>query len=150
MPLKLLPVLNDLDTTPTKEELEIAIDRLPSGKSPGKDAIPAEVIKCGNTTLLDPFHQLLCLCWEEGAVPQGMRDSSIVTLYKNKGARSIVGKLFAHTVFRRLQKLADRIYPGSQSAFRSNRSTVDMIFFLRQLQENGDRNFVIRVCEKGT
>ena len=35
----------------------------------------------------------------------------------------------------RLQKLADRVYPESQCGFRSNRSTVDMIFSLRQLQE---------------
>ena len=35
----------------------------------------------------------------------------------------------------RLQKLADRVYPELQCGFRSNRSTVDMIFTLRQLQE---------------
>ena len=35
----------------------------------------------------------------------------------------------------RLQLLADGIYPESQCGFRANRSTVDMIFSLRQLQE---------------
>ena len=143
-----LPALYDLDTTLTKEELKIAIDRLPSGKTPGKDAITAEVIKCGNTTLLDPPNQLLCLCWEEGAVPQDMRYSSIVTLYKNRGDRSICdnywgisllsieGKLFAQIVICRLQKFADSIYPESQCGFMSNRPIIDMICSLRQLQRS--------------
>ena len=35
----------------------------------------------------------------------------------------------------RLQKLADRVYPELQCGFRSERSTIDIIFSLRQLQE---------------
>ena len=76
-----------------------------------------------------------------------MKDSVIVTLYKNKGDRSdcnnhrgislmsIVGKCFARVVLMRLQKIADRVYPESQSGFRAERSTTDMVFSLRQLQE---------------
>ena len=48
---------------------------------------------------------------------------------------SIVGKLFARVILSRLQELAARIYPESQSGFRSDRSTMDMIFSVRQLQE---------------
>ena len=76
-----------------------------------------------------------------------MRDAKIVTLYKNKGERSdcnnyrgisllsIVGKVYARVLLARLQKLAERIYPESQCGFRAGRSTVDMVFSLRQLQE---------------
>ncbi|XP_047993557.1 uncharacterized protein LOC125231993 [Leguminivora glycinivorella] len=76
-----------------------------------------------------------------------MRDANIVTLYKGKGDRgdcncyrgisllSIVGKLFARVVLTKLQKLAERVYPEAQCGFRSQRSTTDMIFTLRQLQE---------------
>ena len=77
-----------------------------------------------------------------------MRDSEILTLYKNKGERndcnnyrgisllSIVGKVFALVILMRLQKLAERIfYPDSQCGFRAGRSTINMIFSLRQLQE---------------
>ncbi|KAG6930003.1 hypothetical protein G0U57_004624, partial [Chelydra serpentina] len=71
----------------------------------------------------------------------------IVTLYKNKGDRSdcnnyrgisllsVVGKVFARVILNRLQKLADRVYPESQCGFRAGRSTTDMVFSLRQLQE---------------
>ena len=142
-----LPVLEELDSEPTLEELSKAIDALASGKAPGEDGIPPEVIKCGKPALLEPLHELLCLCWREGKVPQDMRNAKIITLYKNKGDRSdcnnyrgisllsIVGKVFARVVLVRLQVLAERIYPESQCGFRSKRSTVDMIFSIRQLQE---------------
>ena len=80
-------------------------------------------------------------------MPQDMRDAKIVTLYKNKGERSdcnnyrgisllsIVGKVYARILLVRLQRLAERVYPESQCGFRAGRSTIDMIFSLRQLQE---------------
>ena len=48
---------------------------------------------------------------------------------------SIVGKCFARVVLMRLQKIAERVYPESQCGFRAKRSTTDMIFSFRQLQE---------------
>ena len=76
-----------------------------------------------------------------------MGDSKIITPYKIKGERndcnnyrgisllSIVGKVFARVILTRLQKLAERIYPESQCGFRAERSTIDMVFSLRQLPE---------------
>jgi len=105
-----LPLMPELDVPPSIEELSKAIDKLPSGKAPGKDSIPAEVIKSGKASLLLPLHKLLIQCWDEGSVPQDMRNANIITLYKNKGDQS-------------------------QCGFRSKRSTIDMIFSVRQLQE---------------
>ena len=124
-----------------------AIDSLPTGKAPGLDVIPAEIIKSGKGPLLEHLHKLCCQCWEEGEVPQDMIDCNIVTLYMNKGdcsvcnnyrgisLLSIFGKLCARVVLNRLQKLADRVYLESQCSFRSERSTIDMICSLHQLQE---------------
>ena len=79
-----------------------------------------------------------------------MRDANIVTLYKNKGDRgdcnnyrgisllNIVSKLFAKNVLIKLRVLAERIYPESQYGLRAKRATIDMIFSLRQLQENAE------------
>lgn len=76
-----------------------------------------------------------------------MRDTNIVTVYKNKGDRSdcnnyqgisllnIAGKAFARVTLVHLQTLASCIYPESQCGFRAGWSTVDMIFSLCQLQE---------------
>ena len=139
--------MEELDAPPSLEELGKAIDFLACGKAPEKDDIPPEVIKAGKTTLIHHLHKLLCQCWEDGAVPQDMRDANIVTIYKNKGDRSdcnnyrgisllnIVGKAFARVLLNRLQTLASRVYPDSQCGFRAERSTIDMIFSLRQLQE---------------
>ena len=105
------------------------------------------MIEQGIPVLLPHLHELLFLCWRKGEVPQDMRDAKIVTLFKNKGDRSdcnnyrgislliFVGKVFARVVLVRLQILADRIYTESQCGFRSRRSTVDMVFSVRQLQE---------------
>ena len=145
--IECLPTMDELDSEPSVEDLSKAIDSLASGKAPGNDGIPPELIKHCKTTLLLPLHEVLCQCWQEGAVPQHMRDSKIITLYKNKGERSdcnnyrgisllsIVGKVFARVILIRLQKLAERIYPESQCGFRAERSTIDMVFSLRQLQE---------------
>ena len=54
-----LPLMPELDEAPSINELSKAIDRLPSGKTPGKDGILAEVIKSSKSTLLVPLHKLL-------------------------------------------------------------------------------------------
>ena len=142
-----LPVLEELDITPTREELETAIDSASVGKSPGQDGIPVEILKHCKEALLGPLHELLVECWETGQVPQNFKDSKLITLYKNKGDRAVcdnyrgisllstAGKVAARVVLRRLQVLANQIYPESQCGFRAERSTIDMIFTLAQLQE---------------
>ena len=138
--LNVLPgfqVIEELDNTPTVEELSIAIDGLACGKAAGKDGIPPEVLKHGKQTILQPLQ-----------IPQDMRHANIVTLYKNKGDRSdcnnyrgisllsIVSILvFTRVTLTRLQSLASQVYPESQCGFRAGRSTVDMIFSLCQLQK---------------
>ena len=142
-----LPTMEELDTEPTLEELSKVIDSLASGKAPGSDGISSDLIKHCKTTLLHSRHVLLCQCWQEGAVPQDMRDPKIITLFKNKGERSdcnnyrgisllsVIGKVFAKVILIRLQKLVEHVYPESQRSFRAGRSTIDMVFSLRQLQE---------------
>ena len=145
--IECLPELEELNREPTIDKDSEALDSLASAKAPGKDGIPAEVLKCCKETLITELHDILCLCSSEGKVPQDMRGANVVTLYENKGDRSdynnyrgisllsIVGKVFARVVLKRLQVLAEQVYPESQCGFRANRSTIDMIFSLKQLQE---------------
>uniref|UniRef100_H2ZZE9 Reverse transcriptase domain-containing protein n=1 Tax=Latimeria chalumnae TaxID=7897 RepID=H2ZZE9_LATCH len=132
-------VMPELDVEPTVEELSKAIDSLSSGKAPGKDGIPAEILKCGKESLLPYLHQLLLKCWKEGKVPQDMRDTNIVkgdcNNYRGILLLSTVGKAFARVILVRLQQLASSVYSESKCGFRAGRSTIDMIFSLCQLQE---------------
>ena len=138
-----LPARCELDIEPSLAELRTAIDALHCGTSPGADGIPVELLKSCGAALLPQLHSLLLRCWRENTVPQGMRDATIVTLYKGKGDRgncdsyrgisllSVAGKAFARVVLARLQSLADSVYPETQCGLRSGRSTVHMIFCLR-------------------
>ncbi|KAI8483145.1 hypothetical protein Bbelb_391640 [Branchiostoma belcheri] len=155
-----LSILEELDAVPTVEELSIAIDSLPCGKAPGSDNIPPKAIKQWKPALLRPLYDLLCLRWEEGAVPQDLRDATIVTLYKNKGHRgdcnnyrgisllNIVGQLYARIHLYRLKILADRVYPESQCGFRAKRSTTDMVFSLPP-SKHGALPTLVRLCRPG-
>ena len=136
-----------LDEIPTMDEMARAIASLKDGKAPGGDGIPAEVWKHGGDNLFSRLHQLITNAWEMGSVPQAWKDASIITIYK-KGDRtdcgnyrgisllSIAGKIFARILLNRLSThLTPEVVPETQCGFRGNRSTVDMIFCLRQLQE---------------
>ncbi|KAI0222887.1 hypothetical protein LSAT2_025861, partial [Lamellibrachia satsuma] len=136
-----------LDEIPNMDEMARAIAGLKDGKALGGDGIPAEVWKHGGDNLSNRLHQLITKAWEEGSVPQAWKDASIVTIYK-KGDRtdcgnyreisllSIAGKIFARIMLNRLSiHITPEVVPETQCGFRSNRTTADMIFCLRQLQE---------------
>ena len=139
-----LPTMEELDTEPI---LEQGYRQLGLWQGPWQQRDPPDLLKHCKTALLHSLHALLCRCWQEGAAPQDMRDGKIITLFKNKGERSdcnnyrgislfsVIGKVFAKVILIRLQKLAERVYPESQCAFRDGRSTIHMVFSLRQLQE---------------
>lgn len=142
------PLNEELDDPPTLEELILAKKQLKSRKAAGVDGIPPEIWKHGGPALHDKFHDLLVCCWEQGKLPQDLRDAVIITLYKNKGEKSIcsnyqgitllsiAGKILARVLLNRLvPTIAEDNTPESQSGFRANRGTTDMVFILRQLQE---------------
>ena len=144
---QLMP-LQVLDETPTFIEVIQAVKRLKDNKSPGPDGIAAELLKKGGYALKLKLHELVCKIWHTGEVPQDLKDSAIITIYKRKGDKSIcgnsrgvsllatAGKAVALIMQNRLLKhLTEDILPESQCGFRKDRSTADMIFCLRQLQE---------------
>ena len=80
-------------------------------------------------------------------MPDDFRDALIVSLYKKKGSKSdcgsyrgisllsVAGKIFARVILNRLITVSEQTLQEAQCAFRPDRSTVDMIFAVRQLQE---------------
>ena len=142
------PVKAELDNPPSFEETTKAIKQIKCGKAAGVDGIPPEAWKHGGPALHRKLHELFLCCWEQGKLPQDLRDAVIITLYKNKGEKSncdnyrgitllsIAGKILARILLNRLvPTIAEDNTPESQCGFRRNRSTTDMVFVLRQLQE---------------
>ena len=142
------PVKAELDNPPSFEETTKAIKQIKCGKAAGVDGIPPEAWKHGGPALHCKLHELFLCCWEQGKLPQDLCDAVIITLYKNKGEKSncdnyqgitllsIAWKILARILLNRLvPTIAEDNTPESQCGFRRNRSTTDMVFVLRQLQE---------------
>ena len=141
------PLLEELDTPPDLQEIKKAIAQTSSGKASGKDNIPAEIYKVAGPKALESFHDIISQIWKEEQMPDDFRDALIVSLYKNKGSKadcgnyrgisllSIAGKIFARVILNRLILVAESILPEAQCGFRPGRSTIDMIFAMRQIQE---------------
>lgn len=138
---------HELDEPPTVEEIKTAIRQIKPGKSPGSEGIPAEIYQHGGEVVVSRLQDLFTSCWEQGILPQDLKDAVIISLYKNKGEKwdsnyrgitllSIAGKVLARILLNRLiPSIIEGFTPESQCGFRANRGTTDMIFVLRQIQE---------------
>jgi hypothetical protein len=67
---------------PSLVEVEIAIGKLKSYKSPGTDQIPAELIKAGGETLYSEIHRLICYILNKEKLPQQWKESIITSIHK--------------------------------------------------------------------
>ena len=139
--LPTLPIIPKLDDPPSFDEVERAIRRL-------KDNIPPEVIKYGGCALHRRLHNFILDCWSAKCLPQQWKNANIILVHKQKGDRaecgnsrgisllSVASKVLAKIMLTRLlEHVVDLILPESQCGFRRGRSTIDMIFVARQLQE---------------
>ena len=64
-------------------EVELAIEKLKSHKSPGIDQIPAELIKAGGSTIRGAIYKLIIAIWNKEELPGEWKESIIVPNNKN-------------------------------------------------------------------
>ena len=135
----------------TMQELTDAIRSLASGKAVGSDEVSVELFKItlnGNPALHRRLLDIVGRIWRGGEVPQQWKDASIMVLHKKKDRTecgnyrgiSLVahaGKILLKFIARRLGEYCERvgILPEEPSGFRPNRSTTDMMFVIRRIQE---------------
>ena len=109
------------------------------------DGIPAEIFKSAGPVTLDALYSLITSIWEEEDVPKEFRNATFVPLFKNTDCGtyrgisllSVAGKILARVILNRLiTNISEENPPEAQYVFRPNRSTTDMIFSVRQVQEN--------------
>jgi len=63
-------------------EVELAIEKLKSHKSPGIDQIPAELIKAGGRTICLEIHKLIISIWNKEELPQEWKELITAPIYK--------------------------------------------------------------------
>ncbi len=143
-----LPPIHNLSLPPTFQEVLSSVRSLKNNKSPGTDNIPAELLKEGGYICMRTLYRYITQAWTDENIPQQWRDANIAVIYKNKGDKAICGnsrgisllsvggKVLSKVMLQRLiNNITESMLPESQCGFRKNRSTIDMIFTARQLQE---------------
>ena len=146
------PITHDLGIEPTESELIGALRSIANAKTVEQDEIPVELLKIGinhDPTVLREFHRVIKLVWHQREVPQRWRDAVIKVLHtKDRTERgnyrgiSIVAhacKMLLKIVATRLSTYCElrNLLPEEQCGFRQHRSTTDMMFAVRRLQELG-------------
>jgi sorting nexin-29 len=126
-------------------EVELAIDKLKSHKSPAIDQISAELIKAGGRTVHCEIHKLIISIWNKEELPKEWKESIIVSIYKNgdkADCNNYRGISLLQTTYKILSILLSRLIPYAeeiigdhQCGFRRNRPTTDHIFCIRQILE---------------
>jgi len=72
---------------PSATEVELAIGKQKSHKSPGIDQILAELIKAGGRTMFLEIHKLITSIWKREKLPEEWKESIIVPIHK-KGVKT--------------------------------------------------------------
>ena len=127
-------------------EVDLAIDKLKSHKSPGIDQIPTELIKAGGRTIFLEIHKYITSIWKKEKLPEEWKESIIVPIHKKvdktdcNNYRGIsllptTRKILSHILLSRIIPYAKEISRDHQCGFRRNRSTIDHIFCIRQILE---------------
>ena len=148
------PVASALGIEPTEEEIATAMKAMANAKAVGPDGLPAELLKLGlqqDRTILRELHRLTNLIWRQGKVPRREWKDAVITVLHKKGDKmecgnyrgislvSHAGKVLLKVVARRLSAYCEAkgLLPEEQCGFRPDRSTTDMMFVVRRLQEVG-------------
>jgi hypothetical protein len=131
---------------PSVSEIELAIDKLKSHKSPGIDQIPAELIKAGGRKVRSEIYKLIISILNKEELPEEWKESIIVPIYK-KGDKTDCNnyrgisllpttyKILSNVLLAKLTPYAEEIIGDHQCGFRRNRSTTDHMFCIRQILE---------------
>ena len=147
------PTAHTLGDEPLIEEVTAALRSMGNSKAVGPDELPVELLKLGlhhDPTILREIHQIIIRVWCEGKVPQRWRDVVIKVLHKKKdwtecgNYRGIslvahAGKVLLKIVAKRLGDYCEAkgLLPEEQCGFCPRRSTLDMMFAVRRLQDLG-------------
>ena len=136
----------DTEPLPLLHEVTAAIDQLKTGKSPGLDGIPAELIKSSDTSGIKALHILCNKVWETCQWPEDWKRQEFVMLHKSGSAKecpnyrtialiSHASKILLIIILNRIRTKVEEELSDCQAGYRANRGTIDMLFTLQLLIE---------------
>ena len=138
------PKAHTLGDEPTIEEVAAALRSMGNSKAVGPDELPAELLKLGlhhNPTVFREFHQIIIRVWRDGVIKvlQKKKDRTECWNYRGISIVAHSGKVLLKIVAKRLGDYCEAkgLLPKEQCGFRPRRSTLDMMFAVRKLQELG-------------
>ena len=158
------PTALSLGDPPIVSKEKQALRSMVNGKAIGPDELPAELLKLGfsdsSHEILLAFHGIIVAVWMTGEVPQEWKDATIKVLHKKRDRTECSNyrglSLVAHAGKVLLKIVANRpgdfyeeagIISEEQCGFRPQRSTTDMMFLVRRLQElGGTSNTFLEIC----
>ena len=128
----------------TKYTRREVIQELRNNKAPGGDNIWAELVKCGGDKLIQLIYELTKDVWRQEVMPKEWTMTIICPIHK-KGDKtdcqnyrgisllSVIYKVFAKILAKRLSPYTGEIICDYQCGFRRERSTMNQIFALRNI-----------------
>jgi len=131
---------------PSAFDVELAIEKIKSHKSPGIDQIPAEMINAGGRTIRYEIHKLIITIWDTEELPEEWKWSIIVPIYK-KGDKTDCSnyrgislfpttyKILSIILLSRVTPYAEEIIGDHQCGFQRNRSTTGHVFCIHKILE---------------
>ena len=148
-------IAHDFGVEQTESEVIGALRSMANAKAVGPDELPVELLKLGINhapTVLREFHRVIKLVWHQREVPQRWRDAVIKVLHKRKD-RAECGNHRGISLVTHASKVLLKIVPTKLSAYcearkflpeekcgsRPHRSTTDIMFVVRRLQELGSK-----------
>ena len=129
-----------------------------SGKSPGLDGIPAELLKHTGEAGVKALHHLCTKIWDTCTWPDEWKLQEFVMLYKKGNAKecgnyrtialiSHASKVLLIIILNRMRIKVEQELSDCQAGYQSNRGTIDMLFSLQLLIEkvrnSEDEAFII-------
>ena len=138
--------LESLTEAPSEEEIRSALDMMKTGRAPGADGIPVELLKLGGDTVVQRLLSLASVVWEQEKVPEDWTKQLDIPLHKKGSFQdcdnyrgiallSVPGKVFCKVIQSRMADRVNQVLRENQCGFRKGRGCVDHIFSLRILAE---------------
>ena len=133
------------------DEVCNAINQLKSGKAPGLDHIPGELLKFSDLLSKKAVHSLCCKIWTSGTWPTEWKLQEFVMLHKGGDPKicgnyrtialiSHASKIMLIIILNRFKKKADFELSECQAGYRTNRGTIDMLFILQIIIEKNQKH----------